>query len=369
MIDSPSRDEAASTLPPDLRSLIDEMDGDTAPAAPTPAPAVPAAPAAPTPAPAPTIATEVDLDEVIDGAMAPESKSSGDKHGEDKPGVRNLRENYDRVKAEAEQLRVEQEELRKTYEAQLAEAKAELAKYNIQHDPEFQKTYVEPVKAAIGRLARVAKLASLPDDVAAKLGQMTAQEVEVAIKDAPMLLQGRIIDAWDSYNEVAEGYQQALAAAPSKASEYAERRKANQEATAREIAAMRDTTFKVEAKALVTSDPYWDLKSDAEGVKASIAAAAAIVAPPPNVAPSDVARMQTQAILKGARYDALAERVKILQAENNAIRQAAQARGMLLDMPAPRSSTAPKAKGFDEMTMDEALAAAQRGEFENVDLR
>lgn len=339
-----------------------------APPAPNPNPPPAAPPKVEPPAPpAPPAPQQSDdtklLEDLIDGKEPPPAPPKpGDttppappEPQKDSVGLRNLRAQYEAMKAEFEKLK----EGNKPLLDEINSLRTKLAAFDVQEDPNFRQKYDTPLMQTKQKLLTAARSAGLDP---AKAEALLAQPLTTAaqsLADLPAPVQNLLLGIHTEHAQHLHARQEALATAPTMMQQLAEQRRAQAQAQQEEAVRLRNSVMRSSILEAGKANPFLRPNpNDPEHTKAvqqAILATKQIVEGDGAQAPSDAAAVQIGLIYRGVMFDSMAARLKAAEERADRILAAAKSRGLLMDEP---SSSAPPAKGADEdkpVSAEEAL--------------
>lgn len=339
------------------------------PPAPKVEPPVPTQPPTPAP-PAPQQADDTKLlEDILDGKEpAPPVPKPGEPPAppvpveppKDSVGLRNLRAQYEAVKAELDKAR----EGSKPLLDEITTLRTKLAAYDVQEDPNFRQKYDAPLMQAKQKLMAAARSAGMDP---AKAEALLAQPLTAAaqsLADLPAPVQNLLLGIHTEHAQHLHARQEALATAPTLAQQLAEQRKQQAQQQQEEAIRLRNSVMRSSILEAGKANPFLRPNpNDPEHTKAvqqAILATKQIVEGEGAQAPSDAAAVQISLIYKGVMFDTMAARLKAAEERADRILTAAKARGLLADE--PLSSGAPPAKSDDDEKIS-AEEALRRGYF------
>lgn len=284
-------------------------------------------------------------------------------------GVRNLRNRLKQVSDELEETRKAAAGNVEPLQKQIEDLQTRLAQYDIQQSPEFHRQFDAPLVAVVQKLERITTSAGLGKEAALRILNTPMSNLEAEIGKLPPALQGAIVNLHLENLELAERRQGAISQARQKQTEFAEIRRQEMAKTSAEIGAIRNTVFRGVAMRLAKENPKFfsvETPEDLKTMQDSIRLAKVAIEGVQGEAPTDTVTRQTEAIIKGARFDHLAKKYADLEAEHAALKASAVKHGLLREAPGKGGKldeADPGEKGADDLTHEEALAALRRRDF------
>lgn len=311
------------------------------------------------------------IGDIVDGKepVLPKAKVEDPPKGGETEGVRNLRNRLKQVSEELEETRKAAAGNVEPLKKQIEDLQNRLAQYDVQQSPEFQRQYDAPLITVAQKLERITTSAGLGKEAALRILNTPMSGLEAEIGKLPPALQGAIVNLHLENLELAERRQTAISQARQKQVEFAEARRQELAKTSAEIGAIRNTVFRGVAVKLAKENPKFfsvETPEDLKTMQESIKIAKTVVEGVQGEAPTDTVTRQTEAIIKGARFDHLARKYAELETAYAELKASATKHGFLRE--APGSGGKPDGgdggeKTADDLNHEEALAALRRRDF------
>lgn len=311
------------------------------------------------------------IGDIVDGKepVLVKPKAEDPPKGGESEGVRNLRNRLKQVSDELEETRKAASGNVEPLKKQIEDLQTRLAQYDVQQSPEFQRQYDAPLVAVVQKLERIATSAGLGKEAALRILNTPMSGLEAEIGKLPAALQGAIVNLHLENLELAERRQGAISQARQKQVEFAELRRQETAKTSAEIGAIRSNVFRGSAMKLAKENPKFfsvETPEDLKTMQDSIRLAKVAIEGVPGEAPTDTVTRQTEAIIKGARFDYLAKKYADLEAEHAALKASALKHGLLRETPGKGGKpedTGSVEKSADDLSHEEALEALRRRDF------